>query len=1081
VIEDIYPLSPTQQGMLFHSVYASESAMYLEQRSCVLRGELDVRALEGAWQGVIDRYAVLRSSFAWEELNEPVQVVERQVTMPFTVLDWRAFSPEEQSTRLNEFLAADRAAGFNLLEAPLMRVTLMQMGTGRHHLVWSHHHLLMDGWSQPLLLRDVFTLYEAHTKGEPAHLPPVRPFRDYIAWLQCQDMTQAERFWREYLRGFTAATPLPLARASSQTSVKSSGHVHFERRTHLTRDVTEKLVKFSRSYQVTLNTVMQGAWAILLSRYSGERDVVFGATVSGRPPDLEGVERMIGIFINTLPVRANAGIDEPVGQWLRSLQDHQAEARQFEFTPLADVQRWSEADKSQSLFEAILVFDNYPVNIASRNGGGASVEVLDISSFKLTNYPLTLVASPGREFELLMCYDQFIFDDESIDQMLRHLMVLLKAIAENPEQKLSELSMLTAEERHQLLVTFNDTKRDYPSNCSIHQLFEQQVRRTPKSAAVICEDKQLTYAELNAKANQLAHYLRGQGVGPEVKVAILLERSPELVVSLLAVLKAGGVYVPLDPAYPLERLRFMLADSDAVVLLTQESLFDALPAHRAQEVCLDLQDAEIAAQSTAEPAVSLDPANLCYILYTSGSTGKPKGVQITHGGLSNYLNWALSVYPVHEGGGAPVHSPICFDLTVTSLFLPLLAGRSVTLLPEGHGIEPLAALLREPGGFSLIKLTPAHLEMLRQCLPAETAAQAARMLVLGGEGLWGEELTFWRAHAPVTRVVNEYGPTETVVGCCVYEVLAGEVKPGAVPIGRPVANTRLYVLGRCGEPVPVGVIGELYIGGLQVGRGYLKQAGLTADRFVPDSLSGQAGERLYCTGDLVRRLENGQLEFVGRVDQQIKLRGYRIELGEIESVLAQHPQVSDCVVMLRADTPGNPRLAAYLVAELQPSNADLLRFLQERLPDYMVPSVFVFMDDLPLTPNGKVDREALPAPDRSRPELDDSFAAPTNPLEEDLARMWKELLGVERIGINDNFLELGGHSLMVMQIVSRVRADYGLEIPLPEIFRTPTIKRLAVMIEEAFLASPEADNISEMLAQVEIIDSPTQAAKQAKA
>ena len=1072
MIEDIYPLSPTQQGMLFHSVYASGSAMYLEQRSCVLRGELDLRALEQAWQGVVDQYAVLRSSFAWEELDEPVQVVEQQVTMPFTVLDWCALSPEEQNTRLNEFLAADLAAGFNLLEAPLMRVTVMQMGAERHHLVWSHHHLLLDGWSQPLLLRDVFLLYEAHAKGKPLHLPPVRPFRDYIAWLQRQDMTQAEKFWREYLRGFTAATPLPLAPASSQTGAMNSQHAHSERRTRLTRDVTEKLVKFSRSYQLTLNTVVQGAYAILLSRYSGERDVVFGATVSGRPPDLEGVENMIGIFINTLPVRADTGVDESLGQWLRSLQEQQAEARQFEYTPLADVQRWSDADKSQALFEAIFVFDNYPVNVASRNGGGASIQVFDISSFKLTNYPLTLVASPGREFELLMCYDQFTLDDESIDQLLRHLMVLLEAIAENPEQKLSKVSMLTSEERQQLLVTFNDTRCDYPGDYCVHQLFEQQVRRTPDSAAVICEDKQLTYGELNAKANQLAHYLRGQGVGPEVTVAILLERSSELVVSLLAVLKAGGVYVPLDPAYPLERLRFMLEDSDAAVLLTQESLLDLLPAHRAQEVCLDLQASEIAAQSATDPTVSLDPANLCYILYTSGSTGKPKGVQVTHGGLSNYLNWALSVYPVHEGRGAPVHSPICFDLTVTSLFLPLLAGRPITLLSEGHGIESLATVLGKPGGFSLIKLTPAHLEMLRQCLPAEAAALAARMMVVGGEGLWGEELTFWRDHAPLTRIVNEYGPTETVVGCCVYEVLAGEVKPGTVPIGRPVANTRLYVLGRCAEPVPVGVIGELYIGGLQVGRGYLKQAGLTAERFVPDSLSGKAGERLYRTGDLVRRTVDGQLEFIGRIDEQVKLHGYRIELGEIETVLAQHPQVRDCVVMLRTDTPGNSRLAAYLIAELQPSHADLQRFLQERLPDYMVPSVFVFMDDLPLTPNGKVDRKALPAPDHSRPELENSFAPPTNPLEEDLAKMWKELLGVERIGINDNFLELGGHSLMVMQIVSRVRADYGLEISLAEIFRTPTIKRLAAMIEEAFLASPEADNISEMLAQVEVVDTP---------
>lgn len=1065
MIEDIYPLSPTQQGMLFHSLYATESSMYVEQRSCVLRGKLDLAALERAWQGVIDRYAVLRSSFAWEELDEPVQIVERQVTMPFTVLDWRALSPEDQTTRLDELLAADRTAGFNLQEAPLMRVTVMQLGSGRHHFVWSHHHLLMDGWSQPLLLREVFSLYEAHTKGEAPQLPPVRPFRDYIAWLQRQDLTQAEKFWRDYLRGFTAATPLPLAQTPSQSSTINSRHAHSERRTRLRRDVTEKLIRLSRSYQLTINTVVQGAWAILLSRYSGEHDVVFGATVSGRPSDLEGIESMIGIFINTLPVRAGTGVDESVGQWLQALQNQQAEARQFEYTPLSDVQRWSEANKKQALFEAILVFDNYPANVASGNGDRPSIQVADISSFKLTNYPLTLVSSPGPELGLVMCYDQSIFDDEAIDQLLRHLAVLLEAIAENPEQKLSELSMLTAAEQHQLLVTFNDTRRDYPRDY-VHQLFEQQVRRTPNNIAVIGETEQLTYTELNTKANQLAHYLRGLGVGPEVTVAIFLERSPDLVISLLSVLKAGGVYVPIDPSYPLERLRFMLEDSDAAVLLTQESLLDALPVHRAQEVCIDLQRMEFATQTTAEPSVPLDPANLCYVLYTSGSTGKPKGVQVTHGGLSNYLNWALTVYPVHEGGGAPVHSPLCFDLTVTSLFLPLLASTPITLLPEGRGIDPLAAVLREPGRFSLVKLTPAHLEMLRQCLPADAAAQAARMLVVGGEGLSGEQLTFWQSHAPVTKVVNEYGPTETVVGCCTYSVLAGEVKPGAVPIGKPVANTQLYVLGQCGEPVPVGVIGELYIGGLQVGRGYLKQAGLTAERFVPDSVSGKVGERLYRTGDLVKRLANGELEFIGRMDQQVKLHGYRIELGEVETVLAKHPQVRDCVVMLRSDAPGDPRLAAYLVAEAQPSHADLQHFLQERLPDYMVPSAFVFMDELPLTPNGKVDRKALPAPDRARPDLKDSFVPPATPLEEELARMWKELLSLERIGIHDNFLELGGHSLMVMQIISRVRADFGLEISLHEVFRTPTIKGLATIIEQAFLASSEADKINEMLTEV---------------
>ncbi|HEX8352018.1 MAG TPA: condensation domain-containing protein, partial [Pyrinomonadaceae bacterium] len=678
VIEDIYPLSPMQQGMLFHSVYAAGSGVYFEQMSCELRGELNLSAFGRAWQGVVDRHAVLRSSFVWEELDEPVQVVERRVEMPVAVLDWRALTAREQAARLEEFLVADREAGFNLPEAPLMRVTLMRLGADRHRLVWSHHHLLLDGWSMPLLLREVFSLYEAHARGESPYLPPPRPFRDYIAWLQRQDAARAERFWREYLRGFTAPTPLPLARASSQAGVESPRRGHGERRASLSREATEKLSRLARTHQLTLNTVVQGAWAVLLSRYSGEGEVVFGATVSGRPAELEGVERMLGLFINTLPVRARVAGEEKVCEWLRGLQEEGAEARQYEYAPLSDVQRWGGIGGGRPLFDSIFVFENYPVDSELGEGvsdGGASIEIGDVGSFKLTNYPLTLLAAVGGELRLLLSYDQSVFADESIEQLLRHLLTLLEAMAENPERRLAELSPLTEEERRRLVLGCNDTARDYPAGESIHGLFERQVSRTPDSIALTFGGESLTYSELNARANQLAHYLRRRGVGAESRVAVMLERSVGLVVSLLAVLKAGGAYVPLDPEYPAERLRFMLDDCRPEALVTDSSLSARLASGwGGRAVLLDRDGEAVAAESAADPCLTPDPQGLAYVIYTSGSTGRPKGAMNAHRGVVNRLLWMQEEYGLTASDVVMQKTPFSFDVSVWEFFWPLITG-----------------------------------------------------------------------------------------------------------------------------------------------------------------------------------------------------------------------------------------------------------------------------------------------------------------------------------------------------------------------------------------------------------------------
>ncbi|HEY4387293.1 MAG TPA: amino acid adenylation domain-containing protein, partial [Ktedonobacteraceae bacterium] len=569
-------------------------------------------------------------------------------------------------------------------------------------------------------------------------------------------------------------------------------------------------------------------------------------------------------------------------------------------------------------------------------------------------------------------------------------------------------------ERQQVLVEWNTTTTDYPKDKCIHQLFEEQVERTPEAIALVFADEQLSYRELNRRANQLAHYLRGLGVGPEVLVGICVERSVEMVVGLLGILKAGGAYLPLDPAYPPERLSSMLKDAAVGVLLTQKQLVTELPEHSAKVVCLDADWAIIGKEHEENPVSGALTDSLAYVIYTSGSTGKPKGTVLVHQGLVNYLTWCTKAYAVADGCGAPVHSSIGFDAIITSLFSPLLAGKSIVLIKKEQELECLKTILCSERNFSLIKITPAHLDLLSQLLPAKQVAGKTRRLVIGGEAMSKKSLTFWRENAPETRLLNEYGPTETVVGSCVYEILPHDSVSGSVPIGSPIANTQIYLLDRQLNPVPIGVAGELHIGGDGVARGYLNRSELTAEKFIPNPYGGEPGTRLYRTGDLGRYLPDGNIEFLDRLDRQVKLRGYRIELGEIEVVLKQHPAVRQAVVVVREAEPSEKRLVAYLVAaqEPAPSLTELRGHLKQKLPEYMVPAAFVLLDELPLTTNGKLDRQALAIPDSVGSELRSAFIAPRDKVELKLTQIWEEVLNIRPIGVRDNFWDLGGHSLV---------------------------------------------------------------------
>ncbi|HEU4323868.1 MAG TPA: amino acid adenylation domain-containing protein [Roseiflexaceae bacterium] len=1060
-IEDVYPLSPMQEGMLFHSISDPDSGAYFQQFTFAVAGDLDADRFTAAWQRVLDRHSALRSVFLWEDLDAPLQVVQRGVALPLRRLDWSDRDPEAQRAALEDLLQAERRDPFDLARAPLLRATLIRLSPTLHQFVWCNHHLLLDGWSVSQMLAEALTLYEGMCAGREPQLPPARPYRDYIAWLLQQDSTEAERFWRQTLRGFANPTPL----AIGQAGAGAAGAPHAEARTILPIAATDALHAFARQHKLTLNTLVQGAWALLLGRYSGERDVVFGAPISSRPADLPGSERMVGLFINTIPVRVRLPEEQRVAPWLAALQQQQSAAQQYHHAPLAHVQSWSELSRGTALFESLLVFENYPAG-AWLARPDATVALRDVRFVEQTNYPITLEAVLVPELVLQVYYDTARFEHAAIERMLGHLAALVQQIAARPYARLAELDILTPEERRLILADWNATGAEFPAREPIHRLFEQQVARTPEAVAVIDGTRELPYRELDRRANQLAHALRARGVRAGVHVGICVERSLEMVIGLLGILKAGGTYVPLDPNYPRDRIAFMLEDTAAPVLVTQRRLLDELPGGAAHTLCLDRDWAEIAREPDSNPGSFVPVETPAYLIYTSGSTGRPKGVAINHASAATFIHWSHAVFPREELAGVLASTSLCFDLSIFELFVPLSCGGTVIVAENALHLPTLPAA----GRVTLINTVPSAMAQLAQGeLPA-----SLRVVNLAGEPLKRALVDRVYAHAQVQKVYNLYGPSEDTT----YSTFAlvGRDEAGPPTIGRPIAQTGAYVLDARLRPVPVGVAGELYLSGEGLALGYHNRPDLTAERFIPNPFGvGGAGgwglgaggaelkthnSRLYRTGDLVRYRADGVLEHLGRIDHQVKIRGFRIELGEIEAALLRHPAIEAAVVVAREDGPGDKRLVAYVEprqepggeagglrleagenSELKTQNSKLRTYLEERLPAYMVPAVFVFMDALPLTPNGKIDRKALPAPDQ-QPEARAGFVAPRTPAEQTLAAIWGQVLGHEQVGIHDNFFELGGDSIISIQIVARA-AQAGLHITPKQVFQHRTVAELA--------------------------------------
>ena len=1042
------PLSFAQQRLWFLDQLHPGRSTYNIARKIRMRGVLDVEALRRSIDGIVARHETLRTTMVAVE-GIPQQIIASSLHIPLSVTDLSALPDRE--TQAQRLSVEEVRRPFDLARGPLLRATLFRLEPEEHLLILTVHHIVSDAWSLGIISREIGALYQAYSRDEPSPLSdlPIQ-YADYAAWqhrnLQGNKLERELGYWREQLKGVPPALELltdrPRPPVQSTRGARQS--------TVIPKRVSDGIKELSRREGVTPFTTLLAAFHTLLGRYTSQQDIVVGSPVAGRTQ--AETEGLVGFFVNTLALRLDLSGNPTFIELLHRAHEVALGAFAHQDLPFEKLveELQPERDLRQTpIFQVALAYQNFPSHKLELSGLTLQSETTETGNAKFDLMLYMWQRADG--LRAVLEYNLDLFDAGTIIRMLGHFTTLLESIALNPNQRLSELRLLSQEEEHQQLAEWNATASDFPDDRPIHRLFEEQAARTPHAIALEVGDQRITYSELDKRANQLAHYLRARGVGPEVRVGVCLDRSPHLIVALLGVLKAGGAYVPLDPAYPQGRIQLLVKDAHMAVLVTDDSL---QAVHGESEsvamVRLDRELAAIARESDQQVRSGVTPANLAYVIYTSGSTGTPKGVAITHRNSAAFLTWAKHATPEAAGARMLATTSISFDLSVYEIFGTLSWGGTVVLVGSALDL-PDRPELRASGAATLLNTVPSAAAAL---VRMGAVPKGLVQMNLAGEAL-SRTLVEELYAGGVGAVFNLYGPTETTTYSTAAHLASGEL--GLPGIGRPITNTRAYVLDRELQPVPIGIPGELYLGGAGVARGYLGRPAFTAERFVPDPfgpLTGaSAGERLYRTGDRVRWRPEGTLEFLGRLDQQLKLRGFRIEPGEIESVLERHPSVGTAVVMAREDTPGDIRLVAYVVAN-GASGADpahLRDFLEQRVPEYMVPSAIVVLDSLPLMPNGKLDRGALPVPESAYPEEGQGYVAPRTPVEEMLAAIWATVLRLERVGIEDNFFALGGHSLLATQVVSRIRTVIGVELPLSALFEDPTVAQLAARIGSELL------------------------------
>lgn len=1036
-IEDILPLAPLQEGLLFHAVYsAGDADVYTTQSVFAVEGALDRVALRAAAERLLTRHANLRACFRHEGVSRPVQIITRGVSLPWQEIDLTQHDAPEQERRLSAWLREDCARGFDVTAAPLLRFAVMRLSERRHRLVLTNHHILLDGWSKALLLRELLQIYDAG--GDDASLPPAVPYKDYLAWVTRQDTAAARRAWREALAGLDEGTRLFDAGHVAATARRDEAHVV------LPLPLSAALKARARTSQWTVNAILQAAWAIVLSRLAGRDDVVFGTAASGRPPDVPGVETMVGLFINTVPVRARVPAAARLGEIVAHLHRQQAELLPYHYLSLTDIQRMAAVG---DLFDTMFVFENYPAVQAARADRAATAPRITVDRTKgETHYPLSLTAAgAGERLNIILGFRPDCVDRRRVEAILAHVQRVIEAIVDDPSRRVAAVPALSDVERQTMLVEWNATARDIP-RAGIAALVEAQAARTPDAVAIVDGDRVLTYAEMNAGANRLAHELIARGNGPESVVAITLERSPAFVVALLAVWKAGAAVLPIDPAQPPARRQWMIAEAGATTLISASAHEPmAIGASLSATIVVDepaTVDA-LRARPSTDPGDAAHVAPLlhdraAYVLYTSGSTGPANAVVVPERALVNKIASLAAELEVSPSTRWLATTAVGFDPVLQQLLVPLVRGGAVVIVSDDDRLDP--AIVRQRmahAGVSIVNGPPPFLaEMLGYGAPDRNLA----VVISGGDRLLGPVAAHLRRRT-AARILNLYGPTEACIDASQHEVSASD-EDGPVPIGAPMSNYALYVLDAALEPALPGVTGELYIGGPGLARGYARKPALTAARFVAAPFAA-AGARMYRTGDLARWRTDGRLEFMGRADRQIKVRGFRVEPAEIESALLSTPGIQDAIVVAREDVPGDRRLVAY-VAGANGSTPDVVALradLAGRFPEYLVP-IIATLERLPRAATGKIDERALPAPDDRSPS---AYQPPRTVDEARMCRLFAETLGLPRVGIDDNFFEIGGDSLLAMRLIGRLREEAGLDLSIRHLFDEPTVSGLLTL------------------------------------
>ena len=1079
-IEDVYPLTPMQEGMLLHTLLEPGTGLYYMQDRYRINSELDPERFAQAWQAVVARHEALRASFCWNVGEDMLQVIHTPGRTPIEYLDWSAVAETEQEPKLQALLKSEREAGFDLLNQAPFHLRLIKVGAARYWFMMSNHHILIDAWCRSLLMNDFFEIYTALGEGREAQLSVPPRYRDYIAWLQRQSLAEARQWWQQNLQGFERTTPIPSDRPFLREHAgESGGMVVGDCYTRLNVEDGARLRELAHAHQLTVNTFAQAAWALVLRRLSGDRDVLFGVTVAGRPVEMPQMQRTVGLFINSIALRVKMPEDDQrssVRQWLSALLDSNMQLREYEYLPLVNIQEQSGLPKGQPLFDSLFVFENAPVEVSVLDRA-QSLNATSDSGRTHTNFPLTAVCYPGDDLGLHLSYDQRYFDESTIERMLGEFKRLLLALVDGFHGDMADLPLLGAEEQDFLLHGCNQSAHDYPLEQSYVALFEAQVAAHPQRIAATCLDQQLSYAELNHNANRLGHALLAAGVQRDQPVALLAERNLDLLGMIIGSFKAGAGYLPLDPGLPSQRLQRIIELSRTPLLVCTEACREQAQTLLDEFSCANrprlLVWEEVQALATAlhNPGIYSGPDNLAYVIYTSGSTGLPKGVMVEQRGM---LNNQLSKRPYLDLSDADVIAQTAsqsFDISVWQFLAAPLFGARVDIVPNSIAHDPQGLLVHvRSQGITVLESVPS---LIQGMLAAERLSlDGLRWMLPTGEAMPPELAHQWLLRYPQIGLVNAYGPAECSDDVAFFRVDLASTRGSYLPIGTPTDNNLLYLVDGALELVPLGAVGELCVAGTGVGRGYVSDPLRTAPVFVPNPF-GAPGERLYRTGDLARRRSDGVLEYVGRVDHQVKIRGYRIELGEIEARLHEQPEVRDAAVGVQEGVNGK-HLVGYLVAAdsaLNPSERleRIKQRLRSELPEYMVPLHWLWLDQLPHNANGKLDRKALPALEIGQLQSQD-YLAPRNELEQTLADIWAEVLKVDKVGVRDNFFELGGHSLLATQIASRVQKTLQRDVPLRAMFECSTVLELAEYIEglaASDITEDKADRLNDLMAELE--------------